>query len=148
MSETGADSQPAGHSPVDDPAGSLTESEAEPEVEPEPEPEVEPEAEVGQSATVASGQSWIQQLRDRVTTWPGVASIAIAMTVVGSWAPWSVDGQVRLGGLEGSHDGWLAALYALAAFAAVKPLSRRSWPATTVMLICGLAVLVFTLGGG
>ncbi len=130
MSETGADlEQPADEPSVDDPTPrSLTESEVE------------------QPATVASWPRWLRELRDRVRTWPGVLSIAILMTVVGSWAPWSVDGPVRLGGLEGSHDGWLAALYALTALAAVKPLARRSWPATVVTLICGLAVLLFTLG--
>ena len=97
MSETGADlEQPADEPSVDDPTPrSLTESEVE------------------QPATVASWPRWLRELRDRVRTWPGVLSIAILMTVIGSWAPWSVDGPVRLGGLEGSHDGWLAALYAL-----------------------------------
>ncbi len=72
--------------------------------------------------------------------------MAIALTVFGAWAPWSFDGPVRLGGLEGSHDGWLAVLYALGAIAAVKPLARRSWPAIVVMLLCGMAVLLFVLG--
>ena len=92
---------------------------------------------------------WQRRLRglgDRLRTWTGVASIGIVLTVIGSWAPWSFDGSVRLGGLEGSHDGWLAALFALLAIAAVKPLARRSWPGIVVILICGGAVLVFVLG--
>ena len=46
------------------------------------------------------------------------------MTIVGAWLPWSYDGPVRLGGLEGSHDGWLAVLSACAAIATVRGVRR------------------------
>ena len=81
-----------------------------------------------------------------VATWPRLAPLAIAMTLVGSWASWSSDGPVHLGGHEGSHDGWLATLAALLALAAIRPLTRRSWPGIVVTLICGSAVLLATLG--
>jgi cardiolipin synthase len=88
----------------------------------------------------------LERLRAGIRTWPGVLSMAIAVTVFGSWAPWSTDGPVRLGGLEGSHDGWLAALAALAAIATVRALGRRSWPGIVVALIVGFGVLLFVLG--
>src|SRR5215212_5182885 len=44
-----------------------------------------------------SAQEWWTLLR----TWPGLLSIAIAVTIIGSWLPWSFDGPVRLRGLEG-----------------------------------------------
>ena len=112
------------------------------------EPATEPltESDGPRSTAESSWQSRLRRSRERLSTWPGVASMAIVVTVVGAWAPWSVDGPVRLGGLEASHDGWLAALYALVAIAAVKRLARRTWPAIVVTLICGLAVLLFVLG--
>jgi cardiolipin synthase len=84
----------------------------------------------------------------RLRTWPGVLSVAIVVTIIGSWAPWSVDGPVQLGGLEASHDGWLSALYAVLAIAAVRPLRRRSWPGILVTSICGVSALTFVLADG
>jgi len=80
--------------------------------------------------------------------WPGFLAYGIAVTVVGAWTPWSTDGPVRLGGLEGSHDGWLALLAAVLAIATIRALRRRSWPGIVVSAICGLAVLLFTVGDG
>jgi cardiolipin synthase len=86
--------------------------------------------------------------RALASSWRGVLTLAIAFTVVGSWAPWSTDGPVRLGGLEGSHDGWLAVLTALVAIFAVKPIGRRSWPSILATVLCGGGVLLFVLGDG
>jgi cardiolipin synthase len=86
--------------------------------------------------------------RSFASSWRGLLSLAIGMTVIGCWARWSTDGPVRLGGLEGSHDGWLAVLTALVAIAAVKPIGRRSWPSILVTVLCGVGVLLFVLGDG
>ena len=88
-----------------------------------------------------SAQDWWALLR----TWPGLLSIAIAVTIIGSWLPWSFDGPVRLGGLEGSHDGWLAVLAAAAAIGTVRGVRRGSWPQMVIALICGATALYFVL---
>src|SRR5215218_4298276 len=88
-----------------------------------------------------SPQEWGALLR----TWPGLLSIAIAVTVIGSWLPWSFEGPVRLGGLEGSHDGWLAVLAAAAAIGTVRGVRRGSWPPIVIALICGTTALYFVL---
>src|SRR5687767_318647 len=88
-----------------------------------------------------SPQEWWALVR----TWPGLLSIAIAITIVGAWLPWSFDGPVRLGGLEGSHDGWLAVLSAAAAIATVRGLRRTSWPPMVIAFICGAAAFYFVL---
>ena len=75
----------------------------------------------------------------------GAAVVGIAVTIVGAWLPWSFDGPVRLGGLEGSHDGWLAVLSAAAAIATVRGLRRGSWPPMVIAFICGAAALYFVL---
>jgi cardiolipin synthase len=90
----------------------------------------------------------VQRARAHVSTWSGLASVGIVATLIGSWAPWSTDGRVRLGGLEGSHDGWLAALYALVAIAPARGLRRRAWPAIIMTLICGCGILFFAAGDG
>ena len=88
-----------------------------------------------------SPQEWWALVR----TWPGLLSVAIAVTIVGSWLPWSFDGPVRLGGLEGSHDGWLAVLSAAAAIATVRGLRRGSWPPMVIAFICGASASYFVL---
>ena len=88
-----------------------------------------------------SPQEWWALVR----TWPGLLSVAIAGTIVGAWLPWSFDGPVRLGGLEGSHDGWLAVLSASAAIATVRGLRRGSWPPMVIAFICGASALYFVL---
>ena len=125
-----------------------TDASSEQAVEPDAEPKAnEPEV----VAVAAAGPWWRRWLPvpwrtwDRVTTWPRLASFAIAMTLIGSWVSWSSDGPVRLSGHEGSHDGWLATLAAVLALAAVGPLTRRSWPGIVVTLSCGSAVLLSTL---
>ena len=115
------------------------------------EPDAEPKATEPEIEAMAAGPWWRRRLQaswrswrtwDRVTIWPRLARVAIAMTLIGSWVSWSSDGPVRLGGHEGSHDGWLATLAALIALAAVLPLTRRSWPGIVVTLLCGSAVSV------
>src|SRR5215218_5440221 len=88
-----------------------------------------------------SPQEWGALLR----TWPGLLSIAIAVTVIGSWLPWSYDGPVRLGGLEGSHDGWLAVLAACAAIATVRGVRRGAWPQLLIAFVCSGSALYFVL---
>ena len=108
----------------------------------------EPPADAGVDPPIPTTwwRRYAEATRERLKTWAGVASIAIVATIVGAWAPWSHDGPVRLGGLEASHDGWLAALYAVIAIAAVRPLARTSWPGIVVTTICGAAGLAFVLG--
>ena len=91
-----------------------------------------------------SPQEWWALVR----TWPGLLSVAIAVTIVGAWLPWSFDGPVRLGGLEGSHDGWLAVLSASAAIATVRGVRRRSWPQIVIALICGTSAFFFVVRDG
>ena len=82
-----------------------------------------------------SPQEWWALLR----TWPGLLSVSIAVTIVGAWLPWSFDGPVRLGGLEGSHDGWLAVLAACAAIATVAACDGASWPQMLIAFMCDVA---------
>ena len=78
-------------------------------------------------------------------TWPGLLSISTAVTIVGAWLPWSSDGPVRLGGLEGSHDGWLAVLAASAAIATVRGVRRQSWPQMLIAFVCAGSALYFVV---
>ena len=78
-------------------------------------------------------------------TWPGLLSISTAVTIVGAWLPWSSDGPVRLGGLEGSHDGWLAVLAACAAIATVRGVRRQSWPQMLIAFVCAGSALYFVV---
>jgi cardiolipin synthase A/B len=80
-----------------------------------------------------------------VRTWPGLLSVSIVVTIVGAWLPWSFDGPVRLGGLEGSHDGWLPVLSAAAAIATVRGVRRLAWPQMAIAFVCGAAALYFVL---
>jgi cardiolipin synthase len=91
-----------------------------------------------------SPQEWLALLR----TWPGLLSISIAVTIVGSWLPWSYDGPVRLGGLEGSHDGWLAVLAACAAIGTVRGVRRMSWPQVLIAFVCAGSALYFVARDG
>ncbi len=81
-------------------------------------------------------------------TWPGLLSVSIAVTIVGAWLPWSYDGPVRLGGLEGSHDGWLAVLAACAAIATVRGVRRGAWPQLLIAFVCSGSALYFVLRDG
>ena len=152
MSETDASSEHVGdEQPTDEPGSRPSVDLVAPEQVTEP--ETEPKANEPEVVAVAAAEPWWRRRLqapwrawDRVTTWPHLAPFAIAMTLIGSWAAWSSDGPVHLGGHEGSHDGWVATLAALLALAAVRPLTRRSWPGIVVTLICGSAVLLSTLG--
>jgi cardiolipin synthase A/B len=102
--------------------------------------------------SLATERHWWQRSTQEwwalVRTWPGLLSVAIALTIVGAWLPWSFDGPVRLGGLEGSHDGWLAVLSASAAIATVRGVRRQSWPQMIIAFVCVASALFFVLADG
>jgi phosphatidylserine/phosphatidylglycerophosphate/cardiolipin synthase-like enzyme len=112
-------------------------------------PEEGDERDIVDDESLPAEQRWWQRSPQEwwalARTWPGLLSIAIAVTIVGAWLPWSFDGPVRLGGLEGSHDGWLAVLSAAAAIATVRGVRRRSWPQMVIALIWVVAALYFVV---
>ena len=83
-----------------------------------------------------------------VRTWPGLLSVAIAVTIVGAVAPWSFDGPVRLGGLEGSHDGWLAVLSRGRRDRHGQSRARRRGRQMVIAFIWAVAALYFVLRDG
>ena len=91
-----------------------------------------------------SPNEWWALLR----TWPGLLAVSIAVTIVGAWLPWSYDGPVRLGGLEGSHDGWLCVLAAAVAIATVSGVRRQSWPQMAIALVCAVSAAYFVIRDG
>lgn len=77
-------------------------------------------------------------LRDRT---PLVARLALAAIVVGALLTWTVDGPVRLSGIEGPNDGWLVLLLALFALGWTRWLARPAW--TGIIGVLGASLVIF-----
>jgi hypothetical protein len=77
----------------------------------------------------AAGRSWTQV----------VASVAIAVAVVGVFCTWTNDGPVSLNGTQGPHDGWLVVILAVPALLWARSMARGSW--VGVMGVLGTALV-------
>jgi hypothetical protein len=69
-----------------------------------------------------------------------VASIAIAVAVVGVFCTWTNDGPVSLNGTQGPHDGWLIVVVAVPALLWARLLARGTW--VGVVGVLGSAVVM------
>lgn len=69
-----------------------------------------------------------------------VASIAIAVAVVGVFCTWTTDGPVSLNGTQGPHDGWLVVILAVPALLWARSMARGSW--VGVVGVLGTALVI------
>ena len=72
--------------------------------------------------------------------WRPASRIAVAAVLVGVFVTWIVDGPVRLDGIQGPNNGWLAAIMALLALPWLRMLERGSWIGAIGVLGAGLVI--------
>ena len=72
--------------------------------------------------------------------WRPASRIAVAAVLVGVFVTWIVDGPVRLDGIQGPNNGWLAAIMALLALPWLRMLERGSWVGAAGVLGAGLVI--------
>ena len=72
--------------------------------------------------------------------WRPASRIAVAAVLVGVFVTWISDGPVRLDGVQGPNNGWLAAIMALLALPWLRMLERGSWVGAIGVLGAGLVI--------
>ena len=65
-----------------------------------------------------------------------IVRVALVVVLIGVFATWTVDGSVRLNGIQGSNDGWLVAILAVLGFVWARMMERGA--------LVGAAALVAT----
>ena len=76
--------------------------------------------------------------RDRAATWRLVSRVAVAAVLVGVFVTWVADGPVKLDGIQGPNNGWLAVIMAALALVWIRMLG--SWVGVIGVLGCGLVI--------